>query len=705
MGTPQHGVEVSAQPEVLDHLRERVSETDELLPHHGVGAREEQEVLEQLSRESAPETQRFVPLQVVEADGQQEIQENVSTERPPEDCGEQVAEAEDGDLQKVHETQHHQEVLWQAYGERDLEVAEGSRVKSEEGTSQQETHMGTPQHGVEVSAQPEVLDHLRERVSETDELLPHHGVGAREEQEVLEELSRESAPETQRFIPLQVGEVDGQQEIQKNVSTERAPEVTGSSNISAPENGGCLAVRQTVAAVGRVPQVLAQPFDKNLREDIFGEGPALVGQLKPEAPRNDRGVRGRRSLDQVVLEATGASKISAPETRGCLPVRQTVAVAGRVPQVLEQTFDKNLREDVFGEGPSVGGQRNPEAPIPGNLEVEAGRRSWDQVVWEGTSACSGQSQRDGHEDLNHENEDDLEDELRKIRESHRFRSRAHTVEHSQALHAVEELLEKKEGEPLRRIRGLKAVHDEGGDENKRAPQKNQSDMKTVHVGRGEETAAHDDVRETSMPGVAPAGGTEPDVSHEVCGAPGCQSEATPSRNLEQVTDEMPAPVLVQEDHQPHHLAAFTVQVPPAYPGLQYRRSKHIDDRLEFYEASGKDVYGYLEDRGKWLHVRTGLYLPVEVGNSRVLYPVQGVKPTGGLGVLNSSTGESLHRPAAGVSVGVDSDQPRIKSEFSEVDGGGGFWSFLCCSASAWSTDGNRRRDAVDATDLVLTGSR
>merc|ERR1712136_423806 len=204
----------------------------------------------------------------------------------------------------------------------------------------------------------------------------------------------------------------------------------------------------------------------------------------------------------------------------------------------------NLREDVFGEGPSVGGQRNPEAPIPGNLEVEAGRRSWDQVVWEGTSACSGQSQRDGHEDLNHENEDDLEDELRKIRESHRFRSRAHTVEHSQALHAVEELLEKKEGEPLRRIRGLKAVHD----------------------GRGEETAAHDDVRETSMPGVAPAGGTEPDVSHEVCGAPGCQSEATPSRNLEQVTDEMPAPVLVQEDHQPHHLAAFTVQVPPAYPG-------------------------------------------------------------------------------------------------------------------------------------------
>ena len=38
MGTSQHGVDVNAQPEVLDHLRERMSETDEFLPHHGDGA-------------------------------------------------------------------------------------------------------------------------------------------------------------------------------------------------------------------------------------------------------------------------------------------------------------------------------------------------------------------------------------------------------------------------------------------------------------------------------------------------------------------------------------------------------------------------------------------------------------------------------------------------------------------------------------------
>ena len=38
MGTSQHGVDENAQPEVLDHLRERMSETDEFQPHPGVGA-------------------------------------------------------------------------------------------------------------------------------------------------------------------------------------------------------------------------------------------------------------------------------------------------------------------------------------------------------------------------------------------------------------------------------------------------------------------------------------------------------------------------------------------------------------------------------------------------------------------------------------------------------------------------------------------
>ena len=43
MGTSQHGVDVNEQPEVLEHLRERMSKTDEFLSHHGVRAREKQD--------------------------------------------------------------------------------------------------------------------------------------------------------------------------------------------------------------------------------------------------------------------------------------------------------------------------------------------------------------------------------------------------------------------------------------------------------------------------------------------------------------------------------------------------------------------------------------------------------------------------------------------------------------------------------------
>ena len=53
-------------------------------------------------------------------------------------------------------------------------------MNSEEDTSRQETHTNTLQRDV----------------------------GAREEQEALEQSSRESAPETQRFMPLQVVDVD-----------------------------------------------------------------------------------------------------------------------------------------------------------------------------------------------------------------------------------------------------------------------------------------------------------------------------------------------------------------------------------------------------------------------------------------------------------------------------------------------------------------
>ena len=59
--------------------------TEEGTSQHGVDVNAQPEVLEQLSQDSVSETQRFISLQVVEAGGQQEIQKSVSTERFSED--------------------------------------------------------------------------------------------------------------------------------------------------------------------------------------------------------------------------------------------------------------------------------------------------------------------------------------------------------------------------------------------------------------------------------------------------------------------------------------------------------------------------------------------------------------------------------------------------------------------------------------------
>ena len=122
----------------------------------------------------------------------------------------------------------------------DLSVLSKS-LRTEEGTSQQETHMGTSQHGVDVNAQ----------------------------QEVLEQSSRESVSETQRFISLQAVEAGGQQEIQKNVSTERLPEDRRgtsqtklmSSFIQQPEASCAAHIRQSGQIVGMIEQMLSHIRD------------------------------------------------------------------------------------------------------------------------------------------------------------------------------------------------------------------------------------------------------------------------------------------------------------------------------------------------------------------------------------------------------------------------------------------------------------
>lgn len=58
---------------------------------------------------------------------------------------------------------------------------------------------------------------------------------------------------------------------------------------------------------------------------------------------------------------------------------------------------------------------------------------------------------------------------------------------------------------------------------------------------------------------------------------------------------------------------FKIQVPKPYPGVQYRKSKCLDDRHPRYAENGSTVVGRVEDNGEWLKVGDHIFLPMRVG--------------------------------------------------------------------------------------------
>lgn len=61
---------------------------------------------------------------------------------------------------------------------------------------------------------------------------------------------------------------------------------------------------------------------------------------------------------------------------------------------------------------------------------------------------------------------------------------------------------------------------------------------------------------------------------------------------------------------------FQVDVPTPHPGIQYRRSKNLEDRNPHYAVQGSFVSGYVED--EWLRISKNLWLPFEVRGTPVL---------------------------------------------------------------------------------------
>lgn len=106
---------------------------------------------------------------------------------------------------------------------------------------------------------------------------------------------------------------------------------------------------------------------------------------------------------------------------------------------------------------------------------------------------------------------------------------------------------------------------------------------------------------------------------------------------------------------------FQVKVPQPYPGVQYRRSKRLDDRLPRYADNGMIVAGHLEDDGQWLRLGQDLYLPAWVGEIRILEELPPEGPSGWFnGCRSNSVDEASEVRVRAKQVIQDSQQSSVE---------------------------------------------
>jgi len=62
-----------------------------------------------------------------------------------------------------------------------------------------------------------------------------------------------------------------------------------------------------------------------------------------------------------------------------------------------------------------------------------------------------------------------------------------------------------------------------------------------------------------------------------------------------------------------------------YPGVQFRRSKNLNDRYDKYAKNGILVRGVVEDDGHWLKLSDTVFLPVRINGLQILEEVDDAK--------------------------------------------------------------------------------
>jgi len=66
---------------------------------------------------------------------------------------------------------------------------------------------------------------------------------------------------------------------------------------------------------------------------------------------------------------------------------------------------------------------------------------------------------------------------------------------------------------------------------------------------------------------------------------------------------------------------FRVNVPKPYPGVQFRKSKNLNDKLPKYAKNGAVYAGQMESDGEWFRINSEVFLPTKIESVEILTPV------------------------------------------------------------------------------------
>mmetsp|Transcript_61008 Transcript_61008/g.117539 ORF Transcript_61008/g.117539 Transcript_61008/m.117539 type:complete len:235 (-) Transcript_61008:111-815(-) len=164
------------------------------------------------------------------------------------------------------------------------------------------------------------------------------------------------------------------------------------------------------------------------------------------------------------------------------------------------------------------------------------------------------------------------------------------------------------------------VGDDGIPNAERLAQYTEQWLSALREHKATAVAAASQLRDASPPHAGQAqGGSSPSTSSPI----GNAAPATPDTQASNTGQRVGGSS--QEQGQ-ETAGRFRVQVPRQYPGVQFRKSKCLNDRYLRYAKLGTVVSGVVEDNGEWLRIKDNVFLPMKVNGMDILERLGDVAP-------------------------------------------------------------------------------